>query len=575
MVDGVPLNDPFGGWVAWYKVPRLSLAGAEIARGGGSGAWGNAALGGTLSLFSEDFNQPGGLGVVTGGEFGTWLGEAATTQRITSRSAFRLDAAAFRTEGFYTVLPSQRGAIDRRLDSDYQRLQISWEQRLSENTTAVITGRTFSEERGNGTPLQQNGTRENFLSTTLSGRTELLPAWSWVSYVQRQHFNSFFSSVDATRATETPANDQFDVPSSAAGTAFTAQWLHANRATTTAGADARWVKGETREAFSYLNGRFTRQRRAGGEQSFAGLFATHDRPLFKGWFSSLALRLDHWENAQGHRRETDLITSSSVRDERYVRDRGVELSPRLGITGPLGFSGLRGRAAVYQAFRIPTLNEYYRPFRVGNVNTEANPALKRETVDGLEVGFDYRISTATVSITGFVNDLNDAVANVTLSRTPTLVSRQRRNLDSVRVRGIESTVTWAARPTLTLRADYLYHESEVRRASEQPGLVGLKLAQVPRHTLTAGATWTLPPRWTFDARVRTVASQFEDDENTLSLSAYTAIDLQLAYRFNRTLEFFLSAENTTDEKIETGRTTDGLVSIDGPRRIRGGIKLAW
>ena len=57
LLDGVPLNDPFGGWVAWTKVPRESLAGAELVRGGGATAWGNAALGGIVQLFTVRLPQ--------------------------------------------------------------------------------------------------------------------------------------------------------------------------------------------------------------------------------------------------------------------------------------------------------------------------------------------------------------------------------------------------------------------------------------------------------------------------------------------------------------------------------------
>jgi outer membrane receptor protein involved in Fe transport len=34
LVDGVPLNDPFGGWVYWDRIPRESLSQVEILRGG-------------------------------------------------------------------------------------------------------------------------------------------------------------------------------------------------------------------------------------------------------------------------------------------------------------------------------------------------------------------------------------------------------------------------------------------------------------------------------------------------------------------------------------------------------------
>jgi len=40
LLDGVPLNDPFGGWITWSKIPRESLGGAELVRGGGATAWG-------------------------------------------------------------------------------------------------------------------------------------------------------------------------------------------------------------------------------------------------------------------------------------------------------------------------------------------------------------------------------------------------------------------------------------------------------------------------------------------------------------------------------------------------------
>jgi outer membrane receptor protein involved in Fe transport len=52
LYDGVPLNDPFGGWVAWTKLPREGLFRTELVPGGGATAWGNAALGGVVQVFA-------------------------------------------------------------------------------------------------------------------------------------------------------------------------------------------------------------------------------------------------------------------------------------------------------------------------------------------------------------------------------------------------------------------------------------------------------------------------------------------------------------------------------------------
>ncbi len=576
LLDGIPLNDPFGGWVSWYKVPRLSLAGIEIMRGGGSGTWGNAALGGTIALSSQTPAETHRSLAVSGGEFATLLGEASLTQAISSGSVVRLDLAAFSTDGFFTVSPSQRGAVDRPLDSEFQLAQLTWQQALPNHLTAQVSARGFREDRGNGTPLQRNGTREGMVSATL-GRTLAAGAnWSAVVYGQKQDFNSYFTSVDALRESETPANDQYSVPSSAAGAAFTLNWTDPGGARTSAGFDARWVEGETREEYLFSGSGFTRRRLAGGAQVFAGIFASHDRPLPAGWRVSLAARIDRWSNRDGHRRELNLLTGAAVRDDHFPTDSGTEFSPRLGVNGPLfGMTFLRGRAAVYHAFRVPTLNEYHRPFRVRNVNTEANPALKRESVDGGELGIDFNHRAFRLSLTGFLNDLDDAVANVTLSSTPSLVSRQRRNLDAIRVRGFEAGAEWRALPSLSFRADLLVNDTRVEKASAQPSLTGLRLAQVPRQTLTAGASWLMSEAWSLEIRVRSVANQFEDDENTLRLASFTVADLQAACRINSGLTLTASVENAFDRDIETGRSSDGLVTLDGPRRIRGALRWEW
>ena len=43
--DGIPLNDPFGGWVYWDRVPRVSVAEVEVLRGSASQLYGSAAWG--------------------------------------------------------------------------------------------------------------------------------------------------------------------------------------------------------------------------------------------------------------------------------------------------------------------------------------------------------------------------------------------------------------------------------------------------------------------------------------------------------------------------------------------------
>jgi len=576
LLDGVPLNDPFGGWIAWGKLARLSLSGAELVRGGGSGAWGNSALGGTIALFSQPPSpEGGGAASLSAGSFGTFHGELSASVPA-GNGALRLDASILESDGAHLLAPNQRGPIDRPLDTSHRLVQLAWRQALSPHILATATARGFEEDRGNGTPLQRNASREAFASFSLEGRPSADRPWSALVYAQDQRLQSYFTAVDASRVSETPANDQFSVPSSAAGASLTTSWIHADAAQsrTSLGADARWVRGETREDFLLTAGRFTRRRFAGGEQTFAGVFGSHDRTLFGPVRGSLALRVDHWAQRDGHRREINLATGAPTRDDRFADQDGIAVSPRLGITAPLA-PGWRVRAAGYQAFRVPTLNEYYRPFRVGIVNTEANPSLRDETVSGGEAGLDFNRGPWHLSLTGFSNALDDAVANVTLSRTPTLVSRQRRNLESIRVRGLEAGVRWSPNTRLSASIDVLLNDARVQAASDQPGLVGTRLAQTPRRVITAGFTWIAPASVTLDLRARHFGEQYEDDENRLTLAAVTTVDAQLSRRLTAALDGFLAAENLTNQAVETGRSTEGVVTLDSPRRLRVGLRARW
>ena len=58
MVDGVPVNDPFFGYIQWNRVPLENIDHVEIgARRGGSPLWGNTAMGGVVISHHQDATE--------------------------------------------------------------------------------------------------------------------------------------------------------------------------------------------------------------------------------------------------------------------------------------------------------------------------------------------------------------------------------------------------------------------------------------------------------------------------------------------------------------------------------------
>ncbi len=609
LLDGVPLNDPFGGWVAWTKLPREGLGRVEVVPGGGASAWGDAALGGVVQIFSanpaprlEIYDRPpapiawmhvGSLRLAAiVGDYDTRSFELSAIVPV-GQGVLQILGRTFGTGGFSLVAPEDRGAIDQAAWNRHRWLTLRFRQPVGK-LDLLATARVFEETRNNGTPYQRNGSREKFLSLALSGKPSDSFLWHAVTYVQSQGFASTFSSVNATRTAETPASDQFAVPSTAFGAAWTGILAHRDQSRTSFGADTRRVRGETREHFTFTGGDFTRLRVAGGKQAVAGFFAQHERLMLRDVRASLGLRLDAWEDSDGHRREGDRFTGVLSRDDRYADRDGTSFSPSAGLVWT-PTSRWRLRASAQQAFRRATLNELYRPFRVGPNVTEANASLGTERVRTGELGLLWSLpdtksskdpALLALGVTAFHNDLQDAVGNVTLARGPGTfplfgvlsaggVGRQRLNLDRTRVRGIELSATARPFPDLSLTADYLYNDAKVRRATVAPALVGKRLAQVPRHTASLGAVWKAPGQLSVVPRLRWIGRQFEDDENQLTLGEVVIVDLSVSHALSKQLEVFLSCENLGNARIETGRTADGLVNTGTPRLLLAGLRGSW
>ena len=92
----------------------------------------------------------------------------------------------------------------------------------------------------------------------------------------------------------------------------------------------------------------------------------------------------------GQRRETDLATGATTLAETFADHSGWVANGSVNASQKIWSDLLRVRASAYTGFRVPTLNELYRPFRVGNDITEANASLRPERLYGGESGLEFR-----------------------------------------------------------------------------------------------------------------------------------------------------------------------------------------
>ena len=209
-------------------------------------------------------------------------------------------------------------------------------------------------------------------------------------------------------------------------------------------------------------------------------------------------RIDHWQISDGHLFEQTIATAAVIRDDLDPRRDGWLPTARGGLLAPVG-QGVSLRAAAYLGWRLPTLNELFRPFRAGSDATAANPDLDPERLAGAEVGVEYQRGRARLSVTGFVNRLSDAIANVTLGRgpgnfpqvgfvAPGGAFRQRQNVDAVKVRGVEGGADWNS-GAWSLHAGLSLTHARMAASGTAAFLDGLRPAQTPNFVGTISAGW--------------------------------------------------------------------------------------
>jgi vitamin B12 transporter len=346
------------------------------------------------------------------------------------------------------------------------------------------------------------------------------------------------------------------------------------------GADARRTSGESREFYSYVAGDPTRRRAAGGESLTTGVYAEATAGFGRVTLTGGA-RIDRWRISGGHLFEQTIATGGVLTDSHFQSREGWLPTARSGIHLPLS-GGFSLRSAAYLGWRMATLNELFRPFRAGLDATAANPDLDPERLVGAETGFDYARGPLTVTLTGFANRLNDAIANVTLGHGPGVFPgvgfvaaggtyRQRQNVDAVKVRGLEASAGWTEGPW-SLRAGLSWTHARMQAGGAAAFLDGLRPAQTPNFAATLSTGWDRGGKG-FQLLLRHVGAQYEDDLNTRVLKPATSLDVFASWPLTSRLQVVARAENVTDALVMAGVNGDGSIERATPRTLWIGLRL--
>jgi outer membrane receptor protein involved in Fe transport len=593
LLDGVPFNDAFGGWVYWTGVPLEAAERIEVVDSASSSLYGTYALGGVINIVT---GPPARRTL----DLRTQYGNRQTPKvdfrgtDVWGKVGLAVDGSVFSTDGYTPVVEvnpagmPERGPIDNNANVKFWNLALKLEYNPNDRVQAFVRGGYFREERDNGKistfdpPTEEaNDTRSTSVSGGVRMRTGDTGDLQATIFTDIKTFRSNFLAVPASTPPRSIGRMTLNqrVPTNSVGGMV--QWSRAfgGAHLLTAGTDWRWVDGDSEEdALDPITGtQVTLRRISGGTQRNLGAFlqdVIRPRPDLT---LTLSARVDSWRNYDPHNVETNLVTGVTTDPDLAERSDTV-LSPRAGA-----LYRFNDRVQVWgdigTGFRAPTLNELYRQFRVGTVLTLANPELGPERLVGGEAGVIVMPTrNLTWRGTWFDNHVEDPVSNVTQTVVGPNVVQQRQNLGRTRIWGIQTDVEYRISAMWRVTGAYLYDQAKVKENPANPSLEGKFLAQVPEHRGTIQLRYLNPRIATIGLEVQAVGSQFDDDQNVRTvpglddpgLPGYALVSLSVSRAISRGVDVFVGAQNLLNQEHFVG-TLPTLVGP--PRLVSAGIRV--
>ncbi len=578
ILDGVPQADPFTGFIPFSALRPDRLASVRVTRGGGTALFGPGALGGVIELSS---GGPADLPQMRlAGEIGSRRANGLSGGVVAPLGAgfVMLSAGRERGDGAILLPSEQRGVADIAAGYDAWSLASRMVVRVASQVEMQASGLVFDDHRLRGVAGTASRTRGADASLRLVARGR----WGVEAlfYLQERGFRSGFVALSPDRATATPTLDQFATPALGLGAKLELRSPLPGRLALRIGADVRSASGHTEERFRFVSNAATRLRTAGGRtSSLGGYLDVSER--WRGVQLGASARIDRWTIAGGSLVERVIGTGVATLDQRFADRAGSEASLRGGGIVSV-MPGLELRAAAYTGFRLPTLNELYRPFRVGADATAADSALSPERLGGVEAGARYRSAGLRVEVIGFINRLRGAIANVTLGTGPgdfpqvgTVaaggVYRQRANVDAIVVRGIEADARLRL-GRVELGVSWQHADARIRANALAVALDGKRPAQTATDRISSSVEWHHDTHLVRLA-ARYAGPQFEDDLSLRRLPSAFTVDAVAAIALAPGVQATLRVENAFAARVVAGLSATGVQDLGQPRAVSLGLSL--
>lgn len=511
LINGIPITNLFQGDrnQVWGGMPVNDIARIEIIRGPGSAIYGADAFAGVINIITKTADDIAGTEVgARAGSFdtkdawllhgGRWSGtdvalslefhETEGDNEIIESDAQRVFDALFGTKASLAPGPlnAQQSGLDARLDlaRGNWRLRLGYQGRRRVETGAGVAQALDPQGHGESDRINADltyhlptfsdkwdvTTQFSYLDTTAVTRLRLFPPGA-----------SFPEGVFPQGVIGNP--DVFERHARADLSAFYSGFLkHRLRFGAGFNHGSLYKVRETRNYTLDPKGLPAPLGSIIDVSETAPFLRPHDRENYYAFIQ------DEWALAR------DWSLTSGVRYDHYS-DFGSTVNPRLALVWQTRYN-LATKILYGRAFRAPSFAE---EFNINNPVALGNPNLKPETINTIELAFDYQpISDLRMGLNIFRYEIDNLIRFVP-DPTPA-TSFTARNIGKQRGYGLEWEASWRLSDSLRLYGNYAFQHSTDETTDSDAG-------NAPHHQIYARAEWRFRPEWLLTPEVIWIADR--------------------------------------------------------------------
>ena len=558
LVDGVPLNDPFFGYVQWGRVALETIDRVEVVRGGGSPLWGNLAMGGVINVVTRAPEEDQAVAATGGGSFGTYRSSLFGSYGLAGNNRVSMTAEVNGTDGFMAVPDYARRSFDTPTSFKARNFELRDRWRQAEDILIDLRFNYHKNDQQLGSALSTNHQQISSYAAGVDksfGHTANLVGTIFYSQSTFVTNNATIDDTTLPLSAQTQHIDNIHTTpfhNLGGSLVWSQNWQSVVRSLT-AGVDFNDVKGSDRAAIFDATGITQIRTDIGrGQQLFVGAFTQLSLVPLERLEILASGRLQYFEVLDGY--DGNPGGPGNEPDQHISK-----FDPRISVRYELA-DGIALRGAYYQAFRAPTLDNLYRGFASNGGIYYPNSALKPETLNGSEMGVDLSSHTVRAQLTYYRTTVSNLITTATLDSAQLppgfFYGGRLVNAAAALVQGVESEVSWRIGGGFSTTLGYTWAQSVYTSNPTDPLSVGQQLVDVPRNSASAAFTYEDIRGWRISTDARYVsATSWANAEHTNPGFPYQAaadphfvVDLAASYPLGPRLTLYAQLENLLDRR---------------------------